>query len=181
MLHRNKFIIQLIQHMGKDRPASAGRADRDQLHHTRHGCSGRSCSAETAMGFLSASDHHNIQLCCLPCANSQARDAPHALSPRYRQKEQGSEKVSRHQHQRRRARRTTCSETVEDASSTSSAVRLKSKARLRRQRPAHSAPQPYIEKCLRVLVSPGSSVSIFLLRSAHVIVTPNCQLKCEAS
>ena len=43
-----------------------------------------------------------------------------------------------------------------------------------------SIPQPLIEKCPRVLSSPGSSVSISLPRSTHMLLLPkNYQLKCE--
>ena len=43
---------------------------------------GRSCSAETAMGFLPARDHPNTQPCCLRSADRQATPIKVAVSPK---------------------------------------------------------------------------------------------------
>ena len=88
-----------------------------------------------------------------------------------------------HRHQRRRRALTTaCSETVEDACSTSSEVRIKSKGRMRRQRRA----QKYTTTTHRDVSSCAVITWFFHLHlsaplHSHVIVTRNSQLKCETS
>ena len=42
---------------------------------------GRSCSAETAVGFLTASDHTTTQPCCLRSADRQATSIRVTVSP----------------------------------------------------------------------------------------------------
>ena len=115
---------------------------------------GRSCSAETEAGFQPAIDHPNSSL-VMPSGRPR-RVAPNrdALRP-----EPSLQRIlcsitappkedkdqERRQYQRRsRGRRSACSETVEDASSTSSDVRFKSKTRIRRQRHHLVLPSPSI-------------------------------------
>ena len=205
-------IIFIIEDIGEDEPAAAGRWSTDDLQGlqarirsiTRDmDALGRSCSAETAMGFLPASDHSNTQPCCSRSTGRQAtpirvtvspekpakqgRTSPLAFaatSQRYQRKYKNQKKDrEHHRHQRRRrARRATCSETVEDTSSTSLEECIKSKTRMRRQRRTQKFTSSiHGEVTLSTVITWLFRLHFSARLYPHVIFAQNYQLKCETS